>query len=190
MIIALLLIAVCSGSRKVCSAEHTGIPLGHHLMVASSFGGGQPPCKKFNRVEFNAAYPHDSKQFHIEHIVELQNSEPSLANCDKDIYGNIILANATWNRAVGNLCWKYTASEKQIVYGAIFQQAMDNVRQCCINEPTTPPTLPHGRPAYVNPPTTVAPLAPRRINSWKVVITILLVALVTLTFCVVAIPRR
>lgn len=64
----------------------------------------------------------------VEHIIDLGNS--ILPRCKKNIYGNIILTNATWNREMGRKSWKIVSSEKQRVYGSIFNQAILNVEKC------------------------------------------------------------
>ncbi len=130
--ILILLFTITLASRKECKATSTGIPLSPSLARPETFGGGQSPCMKLDSRVFKEASPYDTKVLNIEHIVELQNSE--MDECDKDIFGNVILADAKWNRAVGNLCWKYGSVEKQQVYGPIFQRAIDNVRACCIKE--------------------------------------------------------
>jgi len=80
----------------------------------------------------------------VEHIIDTANSEPDLEKCDKNIRGNLILANHIWNTQIGQLCWKHVKDEKSTVYGEIFLKAMHNVRQCCSksqpNSPTTDDT--------------------------------------------------
>lgn len=112
-------------------------------------------CKKFtNRKSFityllktgiictgkwcNGNYKYDKvdNSYEVEHIIELQNSE--LNNCNKNIYGNIILAYGKWNRQVGNLDWKNGKQEKERIYGRnIVKQALENIKKCdsSCNEP-------------------------------------------------------
>lgn len=68
-------------------------------------------------------------KYDVEHIIDKNNS--IWPRCDKDIYGNIILANSSWNRAMGQRTWHLVEDEKKYVYGAIFNKAKDNVLYCC-----------------------------------------------------------
>lgn len=137
MLLSIILINVFTLSFSAspnCGKTSTGIP-NHNLFIPNTWPNNFDPCEKLDKTKYNKLYPHDGKSWNIEHIIELKNSEPELESCDKDIFGNVILADATWNRAVGNLCWKYCSQEKMRVYGPIFSQAMNNVRQCCNSQP-------------------------------------------------------
>lgn len=43
----------------------------------------------------------------------------------------MILADSSWNRGVGGLCWDYVKMEKSQVYGNIFNEAYNNVKKFC-----------------------------------------------------------
>lgn len=109
------------------------------------------PCKKFiSRKSFikyllnnnihcdniwcNGDYNYigSTNSYEVEHIIELKNSE--LDGCNKNIYGNILLAYGTWNRQVGNLNWGYGKQEKIRVYGrSIVEAALKNIAKCDAN---------------------------------------------------------
>lgn len=68
------------------------------------------------------------KSYEIEHIIDLKNSE--LNNCNKNIYGNIVLTYGLWNRQVGNLNWNNAKKEKSEIYGNIVNKALLNIIDC------------------------------------------------------------
>lgn len=76
----------------------------------------------------NYKYIKSSDSYEVEHIIDLKNSE--LNNCNKNIYGNIVLAYGLWNRQVGNLNWTYAKKEKKLVYKEIFDKAIHNIKKC------------------------------------------------------------
>lgn len=89
------------------------------------------PCELITPTQFRKLYPQYLKNNHVEHIIDHANSEQTLQHCNKDIRGNMILANADWNRQVGQLCWDNVKKEKIDVYGNIFRTALDAVTKCC-----------------------------------------------------------
>lgn len=68
-----------------------------------------------------------SDSWHMEHIID-QNGTPYAQN--KNILGNLIMANATWNRQIGQLTWSAVEREKRAVYGEIFDLALSSVVEC------------------------------------------------------------
>jgi hypothetical protein len=69
--------------------------------------------------------------YQVEHIIDKENSDPALAGCSTNIYGNLVMAYGDWNQQVGRLCWDQVVDEKGTVYGSIFTQARENVKYCC-----------------------------------------------------------
>lgn len=91
----------------------------------------RPRCKIYtSRQEFLKRLNMTSADgYDVEHIIDEKHS--MFSGCNKNIYGNIILANSSWNRALGIRTWKWVSAEKEHVYGSIFIQAKHNVRHCC-----------------------------------------------------------
>lgn len=81
-------------------------------------------CKHFTEKQFN-----NSTNRCVDYIIDKENSE--LPDCDKDIVGNMILANCEWKKQAEQLCWKYLKTEKMQVYKNIFTKALENVKYCC-----------------------------------------------------------
>jgi len=93
-------------------------------------------CQVISNSEFRKQYSQLTPKEHVEHIIDINNGPSELLNCNKQIRGNMIIANGDWNRQVGQLCWKDVSVEKRLVYGdEIFNSAYDAVRSCCINTP-------------------------------------------------------
>lgn len=95
------------------------------------------PCEQITNKNFRDLHALFKNGNHVEHIVDITNSEPELSHCTKNIMGNLVLANSGWNQGVGQLCWDYVKIEKSQVYGDIFKKAMDNVKKCCEVDSTT-----------------------------------------------------
>lgn len=89
------------------------------------------PCIVITNGKFRTLHSQYLKNNQVEHIIDISNSEPELAECRKDIMGNLVMANGQWNRGVGQLCWSDVKAEKSLVYGDIFQKALDSVKKCC-----------------------------------------------------------
>lgn len=130
----------CFGAKKLCVSRHTGFFYENYnnsnalFFIRETFApDGSNRCHHITNDYYrNVLYSNINKQgIDTEHIIDLKNSEPELDDCDKEILGNMILANRSWNRAVGSLCWEYVKAEKLQVYGDIFNEAMRNVRECC-----------------------------------------------------------
>lgn len=120
-----------------CNAEHSSFyntNSGQSFFIPQTFMqlSNADPCETISNSQFrNENKQYLTSNLDTEHIIDLSNSESELAHCNKNIRGNMVLANSNWNRGVGNLCWKYAKSEKRSVYGNIFNQAENNVRVCC-----------------------------------------------------------
>lgn len=89
-------------------------------------------------------------RYDVEHIVDLANS---IEGCPKEIRGNMILADMSWNRAIGNACWKEAETAKrraykigtisEIFYGPVVDRAIAAVLRCCgRGGQSMPPVLP------------------------------------------------
>lgn len=101
------------------------------FFVRETYNLSSDPCESMSNQKFRLLHKKYVLGQDVEHIIDTANSEPDLAKCDKNIRGNLILADHIWNTQIGQLCWDYVKAEKSIVYGTIFQKAMDNVRKCC-----------------------------------------------------------
>lgn len=97
------------------------------------------PREPMTNIKFRSMYPQYLIGNEAEHIIDKTNSEPELEKCNKNIRGNLVMANSSWNKGVGGLCWNYVKLEKKQIYGNIFQRAMDNVKKCCDINLITPP---------------------------------------------------
>ncbi len=152
--ICILLIINTVNCAIDCSKEHTDIYnecTDHKILFLNNTFGGYlkiDPCTPFkNREEFittlakynikcigkwcsnNQGFSCLGKEecYHVEHIIDKQNSGN---NCNKNIYGNIVMAYNKWNQQVGKLTWEHVKNEKSVVYGDIFNKAMQYVTQC------------------------------------------------------------
>ncbi len=139
MYIILLLLAIAFAARETCTARtHSKFYDEHYVKADIKFFVPETfqytdPCTPMTNLVFRKQYPQYLEGNQVEHIVDKENSEPELDRCNKHIIGNLVLANATWNMGMGNMCWRDIKVEKSQVYGYIFQKAMDNVKQCCGN---------------------------------------------------------
>lgn len=116
------------------------------MFIKNTFGSNDP-CRKYTTRKTYIQYLKDNNitctgplctdnsfgyLTDIEHIIDLKNS--ILPNYDRNIYGNIILANMKWNREMGSKGWNIIQTEKSIVYGEIFNLAIENIIKCNQNE--------------------------------------------------------
>lgn len=89
-------------------------------------------CEKMSNSELRKLYPWITRNDQVEHILDTNNGPKELESCSKQIRGNLIIANGTWNNQVGQLCWKDVEQEKRLVYGNdIFDTAYNSVKICC-----------------------------------------------------------
>ena len=65
--------------------------------------------------------------YQMEHIIDKSNT-PYSGN--KDIAGNLVMSNPTWNNQIGQMNWSMVEREKRIVYRAIFDKALKSVVEC------------------------------------------------------------
>jgi hypothetical protein len=69
--------------------------------------------------------------YHVEHIIDMQNSLEDVKGMDKNILPNLIMAYAKWNRQIGQLNWMHVENEKREVYGdRIVNLAIHNIKVC------------------------------------------------------------
>ena len=122
------------------------------LYQLHTFGGNLSyidPCKKFttidtyinilahlglecdgpycNNGEYYCSQNNLTNCYQVEHIIDISNVDN---DCDKNIYGNIVLSYGVWNAQIGRLNWKYVKLEKMEVYGNIFEEAESNLFKC------------------------------------------------------------
>lgn len=133
-----LLVAVFA-AQKPCTTKHSTFYNNNHTDNKSFFvpetlvGTGKlHPCQVISYTQFN----NDIKNYQrsgwtVDHIIDLQNSDPELADCQKHIRGNMILVNSQWAQDMKKLCWDNAKIEKKEIYGAIFNKAIENIRMCC-----------------------------------------------------------
>jgi len=130
-------------ARKNCNALHSNFFSDNYGKTNTQFFVRETftfidPCETITNSKFRAKYPQYLSDNQVEHIIDKENSEQDLETCDKNIIGNLVLANGAWNMGAGQLCWDNAKIEKSLVYGDIFPQAMDNVHKCCHTNPNYP----------------------------------------------------
>lgn len=89
---------------------------------------------------YQSSYIYNSpNNYQAEHIIDLKNS--ILENCNKNIYGNLVMAYGKWNMEIGQLTWTDVEKEKRLVYGDIFDKAIENIKICdpgCVDHTQLP----------------------------------------------------
>lgn len=71
--------------------------------------------------------------YHVEHIIDMQESLPDVSSMSKNIIGNVIMAYGQWNVQIGNMKWINVEREKRQVYGdKIVDRAIYNIEKCNI----------------------------------------------------------
>ena len=73
-----------------------------------------------------------SKNGDVDHVIDLANSSPRLKKCNKNIYGNMIVANSKWNRQMGWKGWSVVKKEKKELYRKIYNKAKRHIVDCDI----------------------------------------------------------
>lgn len=72
-----------------------------------------------------------NKCYNVEHIIDKNYAIPALANYDKNIFGNIIMAYGVWNQQIGNLQWQCVEAEKREIYSDdIVNKAIEYIKKC------------------------------------------------------------
>ena len=159
-IIIITLFAIVFAARKDCGPQHSLFYNKNHGKLDVTFFVPETyddtnSCELIENTGFKKLYPTHLRGNDMEYIIDKENSEPELENCNKNIKGNMILANRVWKKDIGNLCWIYVKKEKFNIYGNIFSKAMLHVKQCCgsnssravgnlrITAPTEPPSNPN-----------------------------------------------
>lgn len=104
------------------------------------------PCEIITNRKLRSEFPSEVHGREIDHMVETANDYPEYAHCSRNIRGNLVAVNPTWNKQVGNLCCPQTDAEKNIVYGQRYKQAVYYVTVLCCGNRTVPPQPP-GNPA-------------------------------------------
>ena len=138
IIIFTTVIVLTIGATKKCVSQHSSFfndnygKTNYRFYIPETYENTNP-CEVIDNIKFRKIYNQYTvgNNIDVEHIIDLQNSEPELESCNKNIRGNMILADRSWNRGVGGLCWDYVKMEKSQVYGNIFNQAYNNVKKCC-----------------------------------------------------------
>ena len=100
-------------------------------------------CKPYTNTQLRKEYSSWIKPTdQVEHIVDSNNGPESLAQCSKNIRGNLAIAIGTWNNQVGQMCWKDVEAEKRKVYGnEVVDYALESVRICCELEEANNPWI-------------------------------------------------
>uniref|UniRef100_A0A6C0C7G7 Uncharacterized protein n=1 Tax=viral metagenome TaxID=1070528 RepID=A0A6C0C7G7_9ZZZZ len=137
------LFLVTFAAKEKCNALHSTFFNNNYGKTSARFFVKETfaytdPCGVITNAEFSKQYPQFKSGNDVEHIIDTAFSEYELRDCDKNIIGNLVMADRSWNRGVGQLCWENVKTEKMIVYEDIFQQAMNNVRKCCNLEQDDP----------------------------------------------------
>lgn len=138
IIIFTTIIVLIAGAIKECrTSQHSKYYLNNYgktnnrFFISETYENNNP-CEIIDNNKFRKLYSqYINSNVQVEHIIDLQNSEPELEYCNKNIRGNMILADGNWNQGVGQLCWDYVKMEKSQVYGNIFNDAYNNVKKCC-----------------------------------------------------------
>ena len=81
--------------------------------------------------QFRCNYGKSQECYNVEHIVDSQNSIPELADYNKNILANVIMAYGCWNQQVGQLRWESVEAEKREIYGnALMDSAINAIIRC------------------------------------------------------------
>jgi hypothetical protein len=146
-------IGLVSGAMIKGSSKHTEVYLDYmagkinitDIFIAQSYGGylGDKCQQYYNRTEYigilnshninctsdvlcnNGSY---GWEVQVEHIIDKKNS--ICQECPKNIYGNIVMASATWNKQMGVRKWHIVEKEKRHIYGNIFNLAEKSIHHC------------------------------------------------------------
>ena len=71
--------------------------------------------------------------YQVEHIIDKNGvTDEYLNSCNKDIYGNLVMAYGRWNSEIGQRPWHMVRQEKQEIYKDIFRKAEEAVLECCM----------------------------------------------------------
>jgi len=154
-----LLLVTCNEHTSVYQTFGGPDNVDNRYFVAETYSAGVPECQTFadnsqfrNKVKANYVCSgrwcradgwtcgQGNKQcYEVEHIIPKANTIPGLAECNANIYGNVVMAYGMWNLQCSNgkLC------EKGEIYGDIYRRALDAMYRCCGREP---PSIPPGAP--------------------------------------------
>lgn len=142
LIFLLLIIALvhsaavkCSGTPYTDYYKNNVGNIPSAFFVMSTALDYSDPCEKITNSQMRKKYSWITNEHDIEHIIDTKNGPSELESCDKDIRGNKVVANAGWNRAVGQKCWAQVSIEKEIVYSEAFIKAYNSVKRCCAKQP-------------------------------------------------------
>jgi hypothetical protein len=130
-----LLFLSASACVTTCGKEHTAFFLANWHNNPDLFFVHLPyddRCQEISNANLRKEFPSEVAGRDIEHIIETANDLPEYAQCKRNIRGNLVAADSTWNKQVGNLCCAYTDAEKRIVYGPKrYTAAQSAVIECC-----------------------------------------------------------
>src|ERR1044071_832591 len=129
MELIIVFLTICFAARDTCTTSFFKNNYGKtniKFFIPETYDNTNP-CQQMTNTQFRNLYK-KYNSYEVEHIIDHKNSEPTLLHCNKDIRGNMVLADAVWNKQVGQLCWDNVKKEKSLVYGTVFQRAFDAVR--------------------------------------------------------------
>jgi len=128
--------------RSECGSKHSQFYIDNHDKSADVFflkhtrydsGITVIVCESFTSTDFRELF--DSRTLKgqdVVNIIDIENLDSKLQNCDIDIRGNLVLANSLWNESMGQLCSNDVTKEKIEIYGDIYRKALNDIKQCCI----------------------------------------------------------
>lgn len=133
MLLLALCINCCLAASAVCGKQHSEKFMNTvdptTLMYPDSFSKGTDPCEITTNAQYRKLFNID-QTYQVEHIVDQSNAP--FNECNKNIIGNLAIADASWNQGVGSLCWENVYNEKVAVYGQkTVDTAIYNVEKCC-----------------------------------------------------------
>jgi hypothetical protein len=82
--------------------------------------------------EWKCGFGNSEECYNLEHIIDKKNSDVEFGDTyNKNILGNFIFAYGLWNQQIGRIKdWPSIKNEKREIYGNIFEQAYQSVRDC------------------------------------------------------------
>lgn len=113
---------------------------GNPSIRLGTFGARFGTCNKVSDEEYQSLFPYNSNLWELLYIVPVNWGPESLLGCEKRIYGNVVLVNATWNNCLQRRCWDDQYYAIVLIRGSsalhnpgleLIQMAMSNVASCC-----------------------------------------------------------
>lgn len=136
-------------------------------------------CSGIWCINGNFEWNANKQCYEVEHIVDRHNTPYDA--CNTNILGNVVMAYASWNNQIGQLCWDDAKNEKIQIYGKeIFCKAVKNIIECSnCNAPL---------PIECNPDQTINKTTQKESNEqliYIIVIATLAVIFVTIVICII-----